>query len=340
MGSKQRAKAFTITELLVVIVIIGIIIALLLPAIQSAREAGRRMECYSKIRQLGIAMHDFHNTMQKFPRNARRIGINGWETTSANCRLLPYIEQSSLYLGFESNQTNWAWNYDIGMNTKLSLFHCPSAVRAPPRGTNKVKWDGPGTNYAWCTGSTIYTVPLNDEINGFMSYHKEMTFADILDGTSNTVMCAELLSGTGRDGTLATYPFDLFYVGDIPFLSIVDPEYPTQAEIDRIGELAKSHPIGFRSNNGSMWAWYASTHSTFGTAVPPNWKYPSTGGDCCPTGSHDWRYGFVPPRSLHSGGATVAFADCSVRFIANSIDLLVFQHMGDRGDGQSIIETY
>ncbi len=342
----KSRKAFTITELLVVVVIIGILIALLLPAIQSARETARRLDCGSKIRQLGIAMHDYHNTMQKFPRNYYRVGIHGWEAVSANYRLLPYIEQAPLFQEFESNLTNWAWMYQTGINTNLAIFHCPSANRAVPRNSSSFYsqhyWNGPGTNYAWCIGSGVQTMSFNtqfDGFNGFMSYHVERRMTDLLDGSSNTIMCSELLSGSGLEGSVAKYPFDILYVGNAPFNSIVDKEFPTETEVIKIGVLAKTSPIGLRSNGGAMWAWYGSSQSTFNAAVTPNWKYPSAAGDCCPGAATDWPYSLMPPRSLHTGGVNVVFGDCSTRFMTNTIDLNAFQRMAARNDGATHDES-
>lgn len=330
----RRHSAFTLVELLVVIAIIGILIGLLLPAVQAAREAARRMECSNKARQLGIAMHNFHSALKKFPRNYKQVGPNAWEALSANYELLPHIEQTQLYRDFESNITNWGWTYNVGMNTNLASFKCPSANRPPLRGFHPHGWDGPGTNYAWSTGSSVETVWAYNRFNGFMSYQTDRRMADFLDGLSNTLMGSEVLSGSGRTGSSGTFPFDVFYVGSNgPFDAIVNKDFPTTAEVTNIGNMARTSPVGFKSNNGTMWAWYAAGHSTFNTAVPPNWQYPSAGSACCPGGAHDWGYGIIPPRSLHGTGVNATMADCSTQFISNSIDILVFQRLGNRDDG-------
>jgi prepilin-type N-terminal cleavage/methylation domain-containing protein len=331
---------FTLTELLVVILIIAILIALLLPAVQSAREAARRTDCTSRMRQLGLAMHDYHGTWQHFPKNRRQVGIRGYESTSANVELLSYLEQVPLFQQFESHRQDWTWTYEEGMNTKLAVFLCPSSKQAAPRATVPPvrDWLGPGTNFAWCLGSSVVTNSLYDEFNGFMAYRQERSFSDLLDGASNVLMISEVLPGTANGDSLATFPFDVFYVGDTPFDAIVEPDFATQEEVEGIGRLAKTQPIAFRSNNGSMWAWYAASQSTFNAVVPPNWRFPSTGGDCCPYGAHDWRYALIPPRSLHRGGVTSCFADGSIHFLSNSIDQSVFQYMGNRSDGHVLEE--
>src|SRR5262245_1271280 len=98
--TRQR-KAFTLVELLVVIAIIGVLVALLLPAVQVAREASRRSECQSNLKQLGIAMHTFHDNNRMFPYNYQNIGVNTWESVSANYFLLPFIEQPNVYNAFQ-----------------------------------------------------------------------------------------------------------------------------------------------------------------------------------------------------------------------------------------------
>ncbi len=127
-------------------------------------------------------------------------------------------------------------------------------------------------------------------------------------------------------------PYDMFYVGDGLFNSIADKKFPTANEIEAIGQKARNAPIGFKSNNGCMWAWYAAGHSTLNIAVPPNWKYPSAGGDCCPGGAHDWQFGIIAPRSSHTGGVNVVLGDGSVQFISNNIELLLFQQLGAIND--------
>lgn len=139
-------------------------------------------------------------------------------------------------------------------------------------------------------------------------------------------------------GAAGLYPFDIFYAGNGAFTSIVDRNFPTTAELNAIGTIAKNSPTGFKSNNGTMWAWYAAAQSTFNTSATPNWSWPSAGGDCCPGGAHDWGFGIIPPRSKHTGGVHVALGDGSVRFVSDNIDTLTFQRLGHRSDGNPIGE--
>jgi prepilin-type N-terminal cleavage/methylation domain-containing protein/prepilin-type processing-associated H-X9-DG protein len=336
-AARQSSRnGFTLIELLVVIAIIAVLIALLLPAVQQAREAARRTECKNKLKQLALAMHNHHDTFRTFPRNYLQVGGNAWEALSANYFLLPYIDQAPLFNQGQSNLTNWGWTYGTLMNTKLSVFLCTSAQPGPARGTNASGWDGPGTNYAWSTGSSVETVWAGTRFNGIVAYQTDRTMGDVTDGLSNTLMMSEILSGSNQSGGSGKYPYDIFYAGNGLFNSIVDKDFPTKPELDAIGGQAKNSPTGVKTNNGTMWGWYAAAQSTLNTSATPNWSWPSAGGDCCPGGAHDWGFGIIPPRSMHTGGVNAALGDGSVRFISTNVDLLTFQRLGNRNDGKPV----
>lgn len=256
----------------------------------------------------------------------------------ANYFLLPFIDQAPLYSQADSNLSNWGWIYGNTMKQRLTVFLCPSSLPAPQRGTHPSGWDGPGTNYAWSTGSSVETVWAGTRFNGMIAYQTDRAMSDVTDGLSNTLLISEILSGSGQTGSAGRYPFDIFYSGNGPFTSVVNKDFPTQAELDNIGSIAKNSPAGYKSNNGTMWAWYAAAQSTLTTAATPNWRWPSAGGDCCPGGAHDWGYGVIPPRSLHTGGVNAALGDGSVRFISDNVDLLTFQRLGNRNDGKALGE--
>ena len=336
MSPSFRRRGFTLIELLVVI---AILIGLLLPAVQKVREAAARMKCSNNLKQLGLASHSYHDVNNKFPRDYfQQVGGNVWEATSANVSLLPYIEQGNLYDQFQANKTNWGNTYNL-MNTKLSTFLCPSSPPSPQRGTHPQGWDGPGGNYGWSTGSSyevVWAGNNGNNFNGMIAYQVDRRMADTTDGLSNTLLASEMLPGSGATGSAGKYPFDIFYTGNSAFNSIANRDFPTAAELTTIGTIAKSSPIGYKSNNGAMWAWYAAGHSSLNTAATPNWQFPSAGGDCCPGGAHDWGQGILPPRSMHTGGVNALLGDGSVRFIPNSIDLLTFQRLGNRNDGQVV----
>jgi prepilin-type N-terminal cleavage/methylation domain-containing protein len=350
----HRRSGFTLIELLVVIAIIAILIGLLLPAVQKVREAANRASCENNLKQLALAMHNYHDAFKNFPKNAYGGVHNGptgkalaplwnaWEAFSASYKILPFIEQTGLYNQFAFTATTPSFGPYINgatapMQQTVSMFICPSA-KAYPRGTSFGEWNGPGSNYAWCSGSSVYTGqnPLQD-FNGMFNIWQEKKMADVTDGLSNTIMASEVLSGTntGNSNGNLLYPFDIFMTGSDGDFSggIANKNFPTLAEITKIGTKALNSGQGM-SNNGSLWSWYSHTNSLFNTAAPPNWSLPTSSGSCCPGGAEDWGFGIIPPRSLHTAGVNAALGDGSVRFISNSVDLLTFQRLGHTFDGQ------
>ena len=332
--SPRCHRGFTLVELLVVIAIIGLLVGLLLPAVQAARESARRSQCISNLKQLAIAVHAINDVKQELPSSYRQVGTNAWEATGIHVRIMPYMEEQRLADQLELAKSNWGTTRTL-LNTRLPSFLCPSGrPYSQPVGTTG-NWNGPGVNYAWSTGSRIETVWAGANFNGMFAYTVPRTMAEVRDGLSKTLMGSELLSGSGVTSSPGTYPFDIFYVGDGLFSAVANRDFPTAAELEAIGNAALTAPTGVRGNNGTLWGWYPAAQSTLTTAAPPNWRYPTAGGNCCPGGAHDWGFGIVPPRSLHNGGVNAAMGDASVRFVADEIDLITFQRMGHRRDGSS-----
>jgi type II secretory pathway pseudopilin PulG len=329
---------------LVVITIIGILVALLLPAVQAAREAARRLQCGNNLKQLALAMHNYHAQHDTFPRNGYLNPAWGapnpnlaWQQFSVNVYILPFLEQQNLYDQFRWN--DWGHDHDNGpMQQKLSLFLCPSSPPAVIGSANY--WYGPGSNYGWCSGSTFDTAwgATAAIANGMFNIYQEVRMSDVSDGLSNTLMASEFLTGSGGT-TTATFPNDVFYAGAGVY-NAANHDFPTQAELDAIGTAALNSPQGYLTNNGTLWSWYAHGQSLFNAAAPPNFRYPSSGGDCCPGGAHDWSPGLIPPRSMHAGGVNVALGDASIHFINDGIDLLTWQRLGNRHDGQPVSDFY
>ena len=147
---REGRRGFTLVELLAVIAIIGILIALLLPAVQAAREAARRSQCTNNVKQIVLACHNYHDTYKEFPQGRLlRLGLstsNGW---SGFCALLPYIEQSALW--DQAQTSNWGspWSTNAFTTARISAYHCPSDgnIKDTPLG---------GRSYHFCYGDSMH----------------------------------------------------------------------------------------------------------------------------------------------------------------------------------------
>ena len=328
MSCSNRRTGFTLVELLVVIAIIGILIALLLPAVQAAREAARRGQCTNNLKQFALAAHNFHDVYKTFPRlTTPRSGASHWQGFSAHAMLLPYIEQQAAYdqIYFQVEWYNNANNFMKQM--KVDGFLCPSDI-APVNFPSTDIWHaGPGCNYAVSIGPTL-DWDNSDTTPGVFRMYRDTRIADILDGTSNTILASELLKGDDNGSSyLPGEPVRNALYGSMPSVA--------QADIDAWGVQCEAGKSDHLSSNGWHWQAGIMTQTIFNTVAPPNYRYPT----CIapnPPGMASDRDGLYPARSRHPGGCNTAFADGAVRFVSDTIEWDLYQGLGTRAEGEVV----
>jgi len=320
-----------LVELLVVIAIIGILIALLLPAVQAAREAARRSECNNKLHQLGLALHNYHSVHNRFVSMSQ--GTNGL----GNCEgggysnnrlwlsgivpLLPYIEQQALYQQWTTNQgvyPPWGpemnpgcWGDYPPSNVQVPTLLCPSDGGAGRMQTAGAPSDWAGdTNFVFCSGDNLTCQPCNGKTNprGIFGAQSFIGIADILDGTSNTIAMSECV--VTKNSGLQTIHGNWADFGCSPSTNSL----PNAAVC-----LLRKGPGGtmLGTVGGSRGIHYGCgwfNVSGFNTILAPNSIGCHQNGSCGGTGS------ILPPDSYHPGGVNVLFADGSVRFISETIN--------------------
>jgi prepilin-type N-terminal cleavage/methylation domain-containing protein len=183
-------RAFTLVELLVVVAIVGILVAILLPAVQQARESARRTQCLSHLKQIGLAVHSYHDTFEKFPMATH------WSQTgtlySALTAILPYHEQSPLFGKYDSNAPSYSPFNAAVIYERVPMYLCPSMVlrRAVPAIACGEPERAPGS-YAVCTGTRSGFGPVHD--GAFVPHYAGSTgMRSMSDGTSNTLLAGEI----------------------------------------------------------------------------------------------------------------------------------------------------
>ena len=346
-SSRQR-RGFTLVELLVVIAIIGVLVGLLLPAVQAAREAARRMQCGNNMKQIGLAIHNYHAAYKRFPMNAGGTAHPGGTRESNRYWLswlvgiLPFIEQQALWeqisnvyqydrngnvLGTpfpEMGPHPWHENYRPWL-TQVSSYRCPSDSH--PNMTRRVAF----TNYACCTGDALFEqnhcgVMDNGEPNlngtwgaegarrwarGVFQARHWTRFRDIKDGTANTVAGGEIRVGPRDRHINSSMIRDGGVADKAP--NWWDLQGQTTINPERPQYWADGASVDMNPNHqrGARWCDGRPYNCTFTTIRPPN-SY----------NVERWHghFGLYTAGSYHKGGAHVLMADGAVIFITDSID--------------------
>jgi prepilin-type N-terminal cleavage/methylation domain-containing protein/prepilin-type processing-associated H-X9-DG protein len=352
---------FTLIELLVVIAIIAILIALLLPAVQAAREAARRAQCSNNLKQIGLALHNYHTALNTFPLSntvayyqlpATPNNLTEWGTWSAQALMLGYIEGQPLYNAINFNWTNW---YGTGasinstvFNTDLAVFLCPSDALAGLSHTISNNGNG-NNNYVGCYGTTIEEwcgdPNCTGSSTGIFAHLQSYGVQAVTDGTSNTLAFSETLvsdqthwtpyrdgiaSGTSAPGTNAnnvngTEAFKSGYQNVTVDLQTCSQFFQT-----------KQHPP-WSDDKGFRWGTGSPGVTLFNSIVPPNSQQYKWGG--CRFGCEGCGFEFGSyenTSSNHPGGCNTMMADGSVRFVKSSIDMLTWWKLGTKAGGEVV----
>jgi prepilin-type processing-associated H-X9-DG protein/prepilin-type N-terminal cleavage/methylation domain-containing protein len=310
-----KSTAFTLVELLVVITIIGILIALLLPAVQAAREAARRMQCSNNLKQVGLAVLNYEQANGCFPPTPQ---TNGSKCHTVLVRILPHLEAANVITNYNFGVRSFDPPNDGIIRTQLPVYQCPSddaagrlCANALARSNCVVNFGvgpyySPGTNIEKTRGPFKATGPKTFEVA------VGCRIADIKDGTSLTAMASEVISGK------------------------------------------KDDPDNLKHDGRGMWGWLTPGASNYEHVLTPNSSsgdrlyLDSSERDChaepdmpCDdsAGSDDTKC-YAAARSRHPGGVNVVFCDGHLNFVPNTIDATVWQNMGAINDGNIVSSDY
>ncbi len=321
---------FTLVELLVVIAIIGILIALLLPAVQQAREAARRMQCSNNLKQIGLGLHNYESTFKVFPPGDCSVNYGSGDIPQASTQafILPFLEQGNSHDTFD-------FRYQVNANAantqarlqNIVTYQCPSEIApsGPLLVANAI--NASSANYMQCLGAHSEQNPTTPTPQHGVFWRNSATrFADITDGTSNTALFSEIKKGPNH--TSSYLQLDAGHPDDF--------RVATRATSTWSGADLLDAPSECETRGTNAWA-YRGLQYYRGLLVATYYTHTLTPNarlrDC--TDNTIYR-GHLAPRSYHPGGVELCYADGSVGFVADTIDANVFKAMGSKAGGEVV----
>ncbi len=324
-GLARRTRGFTLIELLVVIAIIGILVGLLLPAVQQAREAARRTQCRNNLKQVGLALHNYLDSYTRFAPVSVVPAGRTFEPYSGHVRLLPFIEQANLAGLIDWNVSSEFTTNPLAAKTRVSIYMCPDEVNDRQRITPTLIHYP--LNYAFNEGTWFIYDPVTGNV-GDGAFHPNRAFrtADFTDGLSNTLGASEVKA----------FQPNLWDTNKPTALGVAPPANPAAASAFYGGT--------FDSNGHTEWVEGDVHESGFTTTFGPNAMVPYTVGGVTysidVTSMRDGEsttvptYAAVTARSFHPASVNIMLMDGSVRSVSDNIDLGVWRGLGTRGNGE------
>lgn len=332
----RHATGFTLIELLVVVAVIAILTALLLPAVQQAREAARRTQCRNNLKQIGLAVHNYVASFDRLPPSMAIVPTaTNNASWSVHGRIMPYLDQANAYNRIDLQQ-NWssAVNAPVVNGWRVPVYVCPSDPKSDQarlaQGVNLYC-----TNYGFNFGSWFVYDPVTGAGgDGLFFPNAALRLSAITDGASNTLLASEVKSWQA-------------YTRNAPPPSTATPQ--TVAEVVAAVDVGLKDRIQLATRDGTghtEWANGHSHHSGFTTTLPPNtfvaWTYQGVTFDADfaarqeGSSTSQASYSAITSRSYHVGVVHALLSDGAVRAVSSQIDLGVWRSLGSRAGGEIV----